>query len=266
MPPSGPLDQANSTRQRLLQLSSRNLNRAVALKDLITAGASTSVSKIRTLSSAAGDNICGICFEAFTTLCKLQPCQHQFDYECIYSWFNSIREGDGPSGVMNCPLCRGVVQRIKRTNPTTIVDAAELFSPDRGRDNNPIMNLNHPSRRNLPASRVPSITNTRPAPHIPPRTVTPRPLNRRDSPDMRPGARVQSVWNDSRMTRPHLGSSASSNFIPQRPNLGRMTSSPLEDRVPRDQAMMREGLRLVERAWREMDERSRREALNGMLR
>lgn len=81
----------------------------------------------RTTIAHGNTDICNICYEPFSTRCLLHPCHHIFDYECISSWLTTLFEApDWTPAKTTCPLCRGVIGTIERTEPIASVAVDEL--------------------------------------------------------------------------------------------------------------------------------------------
>lgn len=50
---------------------------------------------------------CSICFEILTTRSTLMPCGHEFDANCILTWFQAVLQENNPLlRSLDCPLCR----------------------------------------------------------------------------------------------------------------------------------------------------------------
>ena len=56
-----------------------------------------------------GDNVCIICREEMTVMCKKLPCNHIFHVSCLRSWFQRQQ---------TCPTCRLDVLRAPRSAPS----------------------------------------------------------------------------------------------------------------------------------------------------
>lgn len=219
MPTSDQQNEPSRARSGVLTRSSRSSNRTAARMP----NAATIPPIPVTAPPAAGtvdvDDICGICFESFTTLCHLHPCKHRFDYDCIDPWLQSLFRENSHPDTMTCPLCRGIIKNIQRTNPDVLTDTAVLFPQDaRGAsstsvsfrgvaaDNSSTLLQNPRYRSTYSESwQLGSTTPGRP-------TYTPEVIRSWPAPDIQPtapnagssnqtipGARIQSAWNDARM-------------------------------------------------------------------
>lgn len=49
---------------------------------------------------------CSICFEILTTRSTLMPCGHEFDHNCIITWFQTVCRTEPWRRTLDCPLCR----------------------------------------------------------------------------------------------------------------------------------------------------------------
>ncbi|KAE9370384.1 hypothetical protein N431DRAFT_342650 [Stipitochalara longipes BDJ] len=56
---------------------------------------------------------CIICWEPFTTRATLMPCGHEYDFECILPWFQSVVQQSRRDVILPCPLCRQHAKFIK---------------------------------------------------------------------------------------------------------------------------------------------------------
>lgn len=56
---------------------------------------------------------CIICRNSFSTRSTLQPCGHEFDFDCIFSWLQSLFVKHYDLSEVKCPLCRGAVAGIQ---------------------------------------------------------------------------------------------------------------------------------------------------------
>lgn len=67
--------------------------------------------KASSSSSNSGEgDLCPICLEPITSLSKVLPCGHQFDYECIRLWLEQISQEAGAS--ITCPFCRQSIETM----------------------------------------------------------------------------------------------------------------------------------------------------------
>jgi hypothetical protein len=56
---------------------------------------------------------CIICMNPFSTRSMLQPCGHEFDFDCVLPWLDSLFVKHYDVGEVKCPLCRGAVEFIQ---------------------------------------------------------------------------------------------------------------------------------------------------------
>jgi hypothetical protein len=59
---------------------------------------------------------CTICWEPVKTQAILMPCCHEYDFECILPWFQSIITANRGEVTLPCPLCRQHTKLIRHAS------------------------------------------------------------------------------------------------------------------------------------------------------